>query len=543
MAQNKDYLKYIKLNSYKINMIKVILIVFFCAATIMLVLNAGEVLRFSDSASPIKNIEGSPRASDVCMRSLIPHPRNTKDPHDTIKAMKGFHVNWLEWTYGNDAKFIQKIHAMGVKFGGAFQAGSYRGKTSYTLWNIVDIKLKPIYASWMRKWENPNPWGCANNPEFRRGHVEYAMHVLKSGADFLQRDDPAQNISALRWGGCFCKYCMDGFRKYLAEKYNIQQLKKLGVKNIGTFNYRIFALAQGAPTGDAFATWNGGELKKEFEKFQHISTYKFVKWYRSQINKLAKKRITISCNNSSVRFDKPFNMFDYYIGELRDIHATPQHLCKIMQKVRLQGKTQTVSIPLKRSSIVTREWINLIRRTMALMYALGGHIEMPWDTYLPTSSGARFFGEWKDYADITGMVRASQTYLDGYSSAFVGGMGVKDKRYPDVPISTVNSSGKIFLSVRALSGKKDAPIVIHLIEYSNKPQEFKLNINPRAFYGNRPIKFTLYTPAIYNASAHAQSQKTGDYSSLVKKKLIANGKFDSINIPALNPWGILVAEP
>jgi len=45
---------------------------------------------------------GAPRASDVCMRSLGVHPHNAKDPRDTLKAVRDFHVSHIVWIYTTD---------------------------------------------------------------------------------------------------------------------------------------------------------------------------------------------------------------------------------------------------------------------------------------------------------------------------------------------------------------------------------------------------------------------------------------------------------
>jgi hypothetical protein len=113
--------------------------------------------------------------------------------HDTLAVIRSFHVTRLEWTYGNDPAFIRKVHDLGVEFGGALAAGSYEGKATPWQWNVVGSETQRLAPTWMRAWPQPNPWGCANNPEFRAGHVRAALAAIKAGADVLHRDEPGQN--------------------------------------------------------------------------------------------------------------------------------------------------------------------------------------------------------------------------------------------------------------------------------------------------------------------------------------------------------------
>jgi hypothetical protein len=57
-----------------------------------------------------------PKASDVIMRSMGIHPHNQSDPHDTMRALRNFHANCLEWTYIEDINFIQKVKRFGQLF-------------------------------------------------------------------------------------------------------------------------------------------------------------------------------------------------------------------------------------------------------------------------------------------------------------------------------------------------------------------------------------------------------------------------------------------
>lgn len=81
--------------------------------------------RVCDVAKTCKRPAGAPGASDVLMRSLRMHPAGEKDSHDTLQAIRDFHVTRLEWAYINDKPSIEKIEALGCLFGAAASAPSY----------------------------------------------------------------------------------------------------------------------------------------------------------------------------------------------------------------------------------------------------------------------------------------------------------------------------------------------------------------------------------------------------------------------------------
>ena len=113
--------------------------------------------RVHEMADTLPTGPGFPRASAVCMRSLVAHPSHKGDPHDTLAAIRGFHATRLEWTYGDKPEFIQKVHALGVEYGGALAAGSYVGQAPPIEWNVVGLDAQRLVPEWMRHWPRPNP--------------------------------------------------------------------------------------------------------------------------------------------------------------------------------------------------------------------------------------------------------------------------------------------------------------------------------------------------------------------------------------------------
>jgi hypothetical protein len=505
-----------------------------------------EDMRLHQAAEVRPEIVGAPRAADVCMRSLRPRPINAKDPHNTLDAMRGFHVTWLEWTYGNDREFIREVHALGATFGGALAAGSYAGDQPREAWNVCDREGTPVYATWMRAWKRPNPWGCANNPEFRAGHVRAAIAAVEAGADVLQRDEPGQNKHALRWGGCFCEHCMTAFRQWLTENGDPDVLVRLGVTDIATFDYRDYLRARGAPVGDDFGRWRGDELKTYFERFQVESSVTFNRWWREELNRHFGRRIPVSCNNGVHAYSDIELEFDYWIGELSQSRAKPELLHAAMRKAAAFGRTQSVTMPLRRKGEPeSPDWVRHTRQTIATVYAAGGHIEMPWDTYLPTPDAQRYFGKPENYADLTAFVRGMAPFLNGYEDAFAGGAGIVDERWPATPpVTLLTDAPDVCAFARALPGAADAPVAVHLVDWRDEPRPFRVSLRPQAFFGSRSLRLRLFTPVLpYDREAHDAAFRSGDYSHLLHEVQLASGYTNTVEIPALAPWGVLVVDP
>ncbi|MBI4977684.1 MAG: chitobiase/beta-hexosaminidase C-terminal domain-containing protein [Spirochaetes bacterium] len=501
-------------------------------------------VRLSDIAKARELPPGAPKASDVVMRNLMPHPRNSADPYDSIAAIKGFHITRLEWTYTENKSFIDKVHALGVWFGGAASAGNYKGSVPSEQWNVVDINGKPVYATWMRAWKKPNPWGCPNNPEFRAGHLRFVIATVDAGADGLQRDEPAQSKHALRWGGCFCEHCMNGFRTYLQTHADAAKLRELGVIDLTSFDYRAYLKSKNAPEGDDFMKGPADYLRSQFEAFQIASTIAFNRWWRTELNRHAGRSVSVSCNNGVRDWGDIELSFDFCIGELNASDATPEYLYAAMKRASDFNRSQTVTMPLRSDTNETADYIALIRRTIALVYAVGGHIEAPWDTYLPTPKGDRFFGAPASYADQFAFIRGMSGYLDGYEDAFVTGGNLDDRRWKNAPALVISGNTKgIAAFIRAIPGKQTAPAVIHLIDTKKEPAPFSLSLNPQSFFGERPFRVRMCTPLPYEKQAHDRAFTVKDYGTLVRSVTVCEPYRTDIAVPALSPNVILVVEP
>lgn len=500
-------------------------------------------LRLADAAKARQLPPGSPKASDVVMRSLIPRTASKSNPHDTLAAVTGFHVTRLEWTYTDKKEFIDSVHALGVWFGGAASAGNYKGSVPSEQWNVVDIDGKPVYATWMRAWKKPNPWGCANNPEFRDGHVRFVVDSIRAGADGMQRDEPGQGKHALRWGACFCDHCMKGFQRHLTDNADRTVLAKFGITDPENFDYRAYLKGKNYPSGDDFMKGTPDELRTEFERFQIRSTVEFNKWWRAEVNRITGRTVPVTCNNGVRDWSEIELVFDSCIGELNAADAEPSYLYEAVRKAASFNRGQTVTMPLRSDPKETPDWITHIRKTIAVVYAVGGHIEAPWDTYLPTPKADRFFGKPEQYADIFAFIHASAIFLDGYEDAYAHGADIDDTRWAKFskPFHITRGGKGIYAFARAIPGKVHAPAAIHCIDWKGTPSPFTVSIDPDAF-GGVPLHIKLLTPIPYAKDMHDAAFAKKDYSRMAAVTELSSGFTTSVDIPA-SEYAILVVEP
>ena len=492
--------------------------------------------------------DDAPKASDVIMRSLTLRKAKSEGQHDTFRALGDFHVSRLEWAYIRDKDFIIQCREKGVLFGGASSSAMShvlmpQGDSDYAALACVNLLGEPVVPTWKRTWSPPgNWWMCVNNPTLEQRYIEYLKSYLDAGAQVMQRDEPWGNMRAVDWGGCFCDHCMEAFRKYLAKSTTPKERAEMGIDDLETFDYRKLLLQQKAPVGDDFRRFDGGELKRRFSEFQKDATVTFHQRTREAVNAYAGRRVAFSCNNGCNRWTPVEMLFDWCFGELSFRHADPRFLHDCMREAASLQRRQVITMPKKSDRNDLEGWQRLTRQTIAMAYACGGHCMVPWDVYMP-GDAPRYFGTPEQYADLFGFIRANSKYLDGYEYAGISGAGISCDLHGDSMPLQLHGNEKVCVVIRALPGSGDAPVVVHLVDWSEKPREFNLSLNPQAFFGERALKIKLLRPVPFDKEQHAQAEESRSYSKLVETVALPGGYTTQVSLPALTPWAMLVIEP
>lgn len=571
-------------------------------------------IRVQEAAIPFVWPANAPAPDDVTMRTLWfrPLPEGPWDPkHVTMDALRAFHATRLDWSYlrtyeppgrfevemgfqpiedydhlrAEELAKIAEVRAVGRSFGGASNASS----GTYVVWHapgeatkkhtMEDINGEPLIMGHMRYWDAPQSPGCANNPHYIDGHVEYIKSYIDAGAQSMQRDEPSGNWAhAARGVGCFCDYCMEGFNQYL-KVHHRDDLEALGIGDLGEWTYREYVRQLGY--ADALAAedfdWSdqrtmqsllrGNPVAALFVDFQSRAQADFFRIVRSRVNAYYGGSFPYSSNNTSFQRFEPelYAVFDFYMSELMMRSANAAHLYDRSQEARRRGKIQVFGSPKTMGEEYDAGFLVALRRkVIATSYAVGGLCQVPWDLFEQTRDGfGRYFGDPADYADLFGMVRASGRFLHGYDDAGAYGADIEnDGRYAGKdPIRLGEGADGLYAFVRARPMDFEAPVVIHLVDWREHPESSVIRLLGAALFPGRELRVTLRMPDPYDRDMHegaeikAQALRANGellgtaqqaaYETLVvaqELSLEAEGDHTRIELPPLAPWGILVVE-
>lgn len=462
-----------------------------------------------------------PPASAVCFSSRWLHPRNSDDPHDTFAAAEAFHATDFVWTYSLDRDFVQRLRQYGGRVFLAVNSlvpdpPDFRRRSKG---RIVDLLGQPVTAPWMRSWPD-SAWGCANSPEYREGFIEYAVRAIQAGATALQMDDARMNLAAVSWGACFCPHCVQGFRTFLKERVSQETATAWGIADLETFDYRQYLLERKAPVGDAFARYDGGELKSLFAEFQKESVRQFFSYVREEIDRRVGRHIVFSTNNYRGSWEFPYDLFEIGMAELPQRDAKPLNLYDRYREAHDRGKHQIFTLV---PQTADGSEVPVTRCVIAACYALGGHLIVPWDVYTG-SQKPRYYGQPEDYAELYKFVRDFSQYFDGYEEAAFAFEDDRDERYPVAPPLAIGVP-QVMGVVRAKPNDATGPVVIHLVDWRDTPTPCAVRLDRRRFPPKALEHVWLLCPG--------QPPRKISVREAVREEFV-------LEIPTLQPWGLVV---
>lgn len=492
----------------------------------------GEVVR------PAPRVSGAPKHSDVCFSPRWPRKRPGGKP---LEAAKLFHATRLEWVYlGGAAEFCRQAASVGASVCGSVNSNlpdSPTGKATYEVGRARNLDGERVLPGFMHDWGCY--WGCANNPEFRRIWLEHAETQVRAGAERIQNDGPRLSEGGmLHWGGCYCEYCVSGFRRFLVETQPAVRLAALGLGPVELFDYAVYLRAnRETPPASDVDRDRASELLVLFQGFQRTSVLTFYTDVHAQLEKRVGQKVPFSCNNA-----EGFLLYLHQVHDFAMFEAYPnkEGIPDFFYRERV--------LPFRRlgkpfvTTFVSDD-VQHTRRYIAQSYAFGQHTIAPWDVFTGAKS-PRVFGDPADSADLYGFVRANAALLDGYEEAAVAGTGLEDSRFGEFPpVRLRGGSRQVCAVVRGCPERHGAAVVVHLVEWAHEPEPFTVVLDPRRLFADRPLRVRLLTPAPYDAGVHSQAAETGDMSGLTVEHECAGGRRTDIDVPPLRPWGMVVIEP
>lgn len=427
---------------------------------------------------------------------------------ETLDILKMYHTTILSWIYTTDQNFAAQVHVMGIQIEPSMNNSGVTSEQALKYADGNDIVDKFGRAK-----------GCANNDLFRNSFFnDRVKPMIDIDPLSLQIDDPRLNDGIT----CYCVYCN-------------------GTKN-GT-----------------------------------TATTEFYTWLHQQVDTYNGGKLAIHGNNtsqsrysSSYFADIPNYRLDYGNSETDYKYISAQHFYNVSILARTYAggnRAQVFNSPTKVEETDDNLWYRQItRRSIANCYAQGMHMIAPFDTYhaYPSNAGdesqaTRYFGNPIYYSDLFAFIRGIAPYLDGYEFAWGWGRTPKATNHyqsdygdtwgtpPGADQPIVNVADGRAVVIRAIPGVNDAPIAIHLVEWTGEGS-FDITLNNERFFGdsNDTLKLTLLQPLdTYVQADHDAVWNTKAYENFVKQTILPKSYINgqtTVSVPGLSPWAVLLVS-
>ena len=181
----------------------------------------------------------------------------------------------------------------------------------------VDLWGERILPRWLSdaEFEGVKPWwGCTNNPLFQEHLLARMRAGLEAGATMVHLDDHSGTFACATFaGGCFCEYCMRGFREWLEQRDPAAGLGGLATPGMlvgAGADYRAFLLKRGYADRKAFITAAAigmVPLWERFLQFQRDAAIGFVERMKTEAAGTAGRAVAFGVNSYDLL---PVQLFD-----------------------------------------------------------------------------------------------------------------------------------------------------------------------------------------------------------------------------------------
>ncbi|HVX49983.1 MAG TPA: hypothetical protein VHB48_07490 [Chitinophagaceae bacterium] len=317
----------------------------------------------------------------IIISSRTFHPGNNGDSINTIKAVKDFAAERVDWLYTSVPAYTKQLQDLNVPFSLALnpQVADSSGYTT-AKGRIIDLHGNLFIAPWMKGQRMKNPyWGCVNAPYFKQLFLKTAKKLVDLGPYGILVDDPLFNIQAVKEDGCFCDYCVKGFTEYLRQN---------GVAVPGDFNYRQAMLAD----------YEGAKKKygKLWQQFQTQSVINFLTQWKAEVKEYAKRDLVFICNNYKGQWSGVYKVFDAGISEIEEKDIDFALISHSLDSARQLGKKQSFNFESDNE--------NLLYGAILYTYINGSEALLPWDLWLQ-GKPKRFYGKKQNYEDLISLLK------------------------------------------------------------------------------------------------------------------------------------------
>ncbi|MCS7191916.1 MAG: beta-galactosidase [Armatimonadetes bacterium] len=292
-----------------------------------------------------------------------------------------------------------------------------------------DLDGNPITVPWL--WDHkhkghPAYWFCTNNPDYQAYLLDQVERACVAPIDGLHIDDWRGTSACSGWnGGCFCHYCVEGFRNWLKRKFSHAELEAMGIDNIEKFDLRSFLKAKGVTAEDWRKSRPQLPFGELFQKFQTEQMLELVRKVFEYAEKLRGKPLLRSVNSSASSPEalSVAPLIDFFCGEMNHYAASTTKLLSepafVFRLVEGLGKPQSATAAGHDWAwIAANEKPGLVRVWIAQAYAFGNTFMIPHHQWCYTPEKGTHWWSCKpeDLAFVYRFVRENAKLLDDYRS-------------------------------------------------------------------------------------------------------------------------------
>ncbi|MHC4177254.1 MAG: hypothetical protein ACYSWU_07095, partial [Planctomycetota bacterium] len=313
--------------------------------------------------------------------------------YDNPKMYEAYGCTVLGWSGRANAGHIRAAHSKGVRL----FSTSVGFRTEFR--RVIDFSPdfldaacrnlagEPFIVPWL--WDHkykdqPAWWWCTNSPLYRKYLDSRLVEVMKTEPDGLHIDDYTGTAGTVTWrSGCFCRYCLAGFREYLGKNVSKEKLAGVGITDPSTFDYRKFLLDRGVKPEEYNKRRSRLPLAAEFHDFHVKANNAFVAAYRKRAEQLRGKLLTLCVNSGLTRPETlviapHLSYFCCEVGHGASSRAVPKHPIYVYKLA--DGLDRPVT-----STASGQDWAyvmehnlpGLVRTWVALSYAFGQNLMAP----------------------------------------------------------------------------------------------------------------------------------------------------------------------
>ena len=291
-----------------------------------------------------------------------------------------------------------------------------------------DLNGEPLTVPWL--WDhthkgNPSYWFCFNHPNFQAYLLDQTERACMAPIEGLHIDDYSGTSHCSEFnGGCFCPYCMTGFREYLRQQFTPAELKQMDILNIDDFDYGDFLRAKNFTADDYKQRHWQCPLVSDFQSYQNEQMKIRIAAVYEHAEMLRGKPLVRSINSSasSPRTIIPHEIIDYFCGEIHQhageasISVDPVFVYRMVEA--LNNRQTATASGQDWAWIKANEKPGKVRTWIAQTYAFGSVFMVPHRQWCYTQElGTHWLnGKPEDFAFLYRFVRQHANLLDQYQS-------------------------------------------------------------------------------------------------------------------------------